>query len=137
MCHDQSRSIPSPGSRAFPWTVPFCHWSKYMFTYVNSFIKDVLNMWIAFATHIIYDLIMNIYNVKLISFTNIPHTRKKAKNQLIACVSLDNSLTLNLSDLKLLSQPWWNLIPKIKTNKYKQQYITDNHYQFNNFFEFH
>jgi len=27
--------------------------------------------------------------------------------------------------LKILSQPWWILIPKIKTNQNKQQYFTD------------
>jgi len=31
--------------------------------------------------------------------------------------------------LKLLSQPWWILIPKIKTNQNKQQYFTHNYYQ--------
>ena len=31
--------------------------------------------------------------------------------------------------LKLLSQYWWILIPNIKTNQHKQQYLTDNHYQ--------
>jgi len=30
--------------------------------------------------------------------------------------------------LKLLSQTWWMLIPKVKTNPNKQQYFTDNHY---------
>jgi len=34
-----------------------------------------------------------------------------------------------MASLKLLSQPWLILIPKIKTNKNKQQYFTDNHYQ--------
>ena len=33
--------------------------------------------------------------------------------------------------LKLLSQPWWILIPKIKTNQNKHQYFTDNHNQQN------
>ena len=31
--------------------------------------------------------------------------------------------------LKIRSQPWWILIPKIKTNQNKQQNFTDNHYQ--------
>jgi len=31
--------------------------------------------------------------------------------------------------LKLLSQSWLILIPKIKTNKNKQKYFTDNYYQ--------
>ena len=31
--------------------------------------------------------------------------------------------------LKLLSKPWWILIPNIKTNKNRQQYFTHNHYQ--------
>ena len=33
--------------------------------------------------------------------------------------------------LKLIYQSWWILIPKIKTNQNKQQYFTDNHYQYN------
>ena len=33
--------------------------------------------------------------------------------------------------LKLLSHPWWILIPQNKTNQNKQQYNTDTHYQEN------
>jgi len=40
--------------------------------------------------------------------------------------SISHSLKITL---KLLSQPWWVLLPKIKTNQNKQQYFTDTHYQ--------
>jgi len=38
--------------------------------------------------------------------------------------------------LQLLSQSWWILISKIETNKNKQQYFTDNHYQYNTLLNF-
>ena len=52
-----------------------------------------------------------------------------------------NSYTRKLLSflLKLLSQSWWILIFKLKKNHNKQQYFTDNHYQYNtslNFIEF-
>ena len=63
------------------------------------------------------------------SFNNKKTRTRVNEGKSSALYLSSNEVRTNTNYLKLLSQSWLILISKIKTNKNKQNYVTDYHYQ--------